>query len=297
VEGRSFASKALAVTKRYLVYLPRAYDESTRRFPVVIMLHGLGGDETNWTRQGGLQQTADAVGLSAIVVMPDGDDSFYTNGVASIGYEACLERKPPWNPTEPSTTYCVHTPRYEDYIVFDLVAEVERHHRAIADRRSRGIGGLSMGGFGALSLAMRHPDMFAAAASQSGMVAMLYRGPHPYVRGRETLADDVASWGGQYSKPFREHVIGIFGSDTASWRAHDPAALASRLSPGSLALRFDCGASDGYHFEDHASYLHDVLGARAIPHEFAIVPGEHSWKLWRATLSESLKFFAATLAH
>jgi S-formylglutathione hydrolase FrmB len=284
------------VSKRYLTYLPAGYDDSQHRFPVVYMLHGLGGDETNWTVYGHLKEAADAVGLAAIVVMPDGDDGFYANGAAPVDYDACLRAKPPWNPAETPASYCVRAPRYEDYIVTDLVTDVDATYRTLAQRRSRGIGGLSMGGFGALSLGIRHADVFSAAVSHSGMDALLYTGPHPYVGGQAAMADSPASWGGQYTKKFREHVQHVFGPNLEAWRALDPAALAARLDPGVLAIRIDCGSSDDFRFEDHARHLHDVLTSRGVAHDFAIVPGGHTWAVWTATLPAGLRFLARALA-
>lgn len=296
VETRKFESAALGVEKRYVVYLPRGYDDSEHSFPVVFLLHGLGGNETNWTAQGHLSEAADATGLEAVVVMPDGDDGFYVNGATPSDYPACLKSRPPWTPSEEPATYCVRSPRYEDYVVRDLLSDVEKTYRTLRDRRSRGIGGLSMGGFGALSLAMRHPSVFSAAASHSGMVALLYGGPHPYVAGAVNITHSPVSFGAQYPKKFRTHLRAIFGGDIENWLAHDPAALATKLLPGSLSVYLDCGSSDDFHFEDHASYVNDVLAASGVRHELAFVRGAHDWKVWRATLPGGLRFFESTLA-
>src|SRR5207248_236545 len=85
----SFASPALGVTKHYQVWLPAVYAASKLRYPVIYMLHGLGGHETDWLRAGHLDQAADQLGLEAIVVMPDGDDGFYVNWSAPVDYDAC----------------------------------------------------------------------------------------------------------------------------------------------------------------------------------------------------------------
>jgi len=294
VETRELDSPALGVRKRYVVYVPRGYDDSEHRFPLILMLHGLGGSETNWTRQGHLTEAADAVHLEAVVVMPDGDDGFYVNGATPVDYDRCLRGRPPFSSERPES-YCVRAPRYEDYVVADLLPDVEKNYRTIPDRRARGIGGLSMGGFGALSLAMRHADLFSAAASHSGMAALLYRGPHPYVAGAAVMAESPASFGAQYSAQFRDHVRTVFGPDIENWRTYDPSLLAARLAPGALSIHLDCGASDGFHFEDQASYLNDVLGERGVQRELTIVPGIHSWDVWRATLPAGLRFFQKTL--
>jgi S-formylglutathione hydrolase FrmB len=120
---------------------------------------------------------------------------------------------------------------------------------------------------------------------------MLYAGPHPYRRGQVRLLDDVSRWGDAVG-PIGLLVRRIFGPDIANWRAHDPATLAQSLSNGKLALYIDCGTEDDLALESPAAYLHDVLAARGIAHEFALVPGRHNFALWERRVVESLRFHA-----
>ena len=291
-----FASAALGVDKAYRVYLPGSYaTASTRRYPVVYLLHGLGGSEADWTGGGGLASAADALGLEAIVVMPDGDSGFYANWQRPVDRTACLARGNPFSSRERAETYCVERANYEDYIVGDLIAHVDATYRTQPRREARGIAGLSMGGFGALVLAMRHPELFAAAASHSGIDALLYVGPHPYARDQVVLLDDPAKWGGDM-EPFGGYVRGIFGPDLAAWRDHDPATLATRLAPGQLALYLDCGTEDLFALHDGAQYLHDVLTARKLTHDWYLGPGRHDFSFWSQRIDDSLAFFARSLA-
>jgi S-formylglutathione hydrolase FrmB len=281
VEARFF-STALGVEKSYLAWLPPGYDaETSRRWPVVYYLHGLGGNERDWISGGHLEDAARAVGLRAIVVMPDGDESFYVNAVHPLPCGGGVD--------------CVQQPRYEDYLVQDLVAHVDATYRTATDRRARGIAGLSMGGFGALGLAMRHSDRFAAAASHSGVVALLYAGPHPYVPGRAQIGTDVSRWGDAFGA-IGSLVRNIFGGELATWRAHDPAVLAETLKPGRLSLYLDCGTEDRFALQDEAAYLHDVLTAHGIAHEYAITSGRHDFSFWRRRVYDSLDFFRRTLS-
>jgi S-formylglutathione hydrolase FrmB len=292
----SFASAALGVDKQYKVWLPAGYDELTsRRYPVVYMLHGLGGDETNWIEGGGLDGAADALHLQAIVVMPDGDDSFYANAATPADLDACLARRPPFSRDQAPEDYCVASARYEDYVIRDLIGHVDATYRTIATRAGRGIGGLSMGGFGALQLSMRHRDRFAAAASHSGVDALLYVGPHPYEQGKVVVLDDVAQWGRGVG-PIGDLVRGIFGNQVATWRGHDPAVLAGALSDGDLALYLDCGTEDIFQLHDGAQYLHDVLVKRGVHHEWYLGPGRHDFSFWRDRIDDSLAFFSRELA-
>src|SRR3954454_1424072 len=140
---------ALAAPTKVRVLLPDGYAASPRRrYPVLYLLHGAGDDAGAWTRSGDAERLT--AGRPLIVVMPDGGrGGWYTNWYRDGG-----GGRPAW----------------ETYHVDQLIALVDRCFRTIAARHGRAIAGLSMGGFGALSYAARHPDLFAAAASFSGGV-------------------------------------------------------------------------------------------------------------------------------
>jgi len=295
VVTRSFHSDALGVDKSYVVYLPAGYSAGSRRYPVIYLLHGYAGEETDWVKVGDLQASADALSLQAIVIMPDGDDSFYSNWVTPLPYDECQKHRPAaFGRTEKAATHCVRQPKYEDYMVHDLVAHVEATYSAVADRKARAIIGLSMGGMGALMLAMRHQDVYSVAASHSGVVSPLYAGPHPYVAGQAVISS-AAGLEKRFSQDLREQAARVFGPDVATWRAHDPSALAASLKPGSLAIYLDCGTEDGFKLADQASYLHDVLEKAQIKHTFELVSGDHSFSLWKLRIRKSLAFAAAEL--
>jgi S-formylglutathione hydrolase FrmB len=290
VETRHFHSNALGVDKDYLVYLPAGYDGG-KHFPVFYYLHGLGGNETNWVKHGHLDEAADKLGLEAIVVMPDGDDAFYSDWVTPIDFDACMKDGTGLFIQHDKQKTCVHDRKYETYIVKDLVGDVDANLHTIAKREARAIAGLSMGGFGALELAMRHPDVYAAAASHSGVDALLYAGPHPYAPGKAEIGTDVSKWGASAAIPqIGEWVRAIYGKELANWQQHDPATLAQKLEPGQLALYLDCGTEDDFALHDGAQYLHEVLAARKIDHAWFLGPGRHDFTFWVARLPESLKY-------
>ena len=292
VRTEKFHSAALGVDKDYVVYLPADYDAKTStRWPVFYYLHGLGGNENNWTREGHLDRAADELALGAIVVMPDGDDGFYTDAVTPVDYDACMRDGTglflPAMQKKDKT--CVRDRKYETYITKDLITEIDGKYRTIAKREGRAIAGLSMGGFGALELAMRHQELFAAAASHSGVDALMYVGPHPYVAGKVEELKDPTLWG-KSVEDIGKWVRPIFGPDLKNWLDHDPAALAQKLEPGQLALYLDCGTEDSFKLEDGASYLHDELTAKKIDHEFFLGPGGHDFGFWIPRLPKSLAF-------
>ena len=289
---RTFHSAALGVDKSYVVYLPAGYDDKpTARWPVFYYLHGLTGNETNWVKGGHLDDAADQLGLQAIVVMPDGDDGFYADSLTPINYDACMRDgigllMPK---AQPRAATCVRHRNYETYIVDDLLGDVDAQYRTIAKREGRGIAGLSMGGFGALHLSMRHLDRFAAAASHSGIDAVLYEGPHPYVAGKAKLLSDVKLWGAAVGD-IGAWVRAIFGDDLGHWKTYDPATLIDKLAPGQLALYLDCGTEDDFALQDGAAYLHDLLVAKHLDHEFFLGPGGHDFAFWIPRLPKSLAF-------
>jgi S-formylglutathione hydrolase FrmB len=286
-----FHSDALGVDKAVVVYLPRGYDSSpAQRWPVFYYLHGLGGNETNWVQSGKLDAVADSLGLAAIVVMPDGDDGFYVDSASKIDYDQCMKDGTGLflPDREPHDTTCVRSRNYETYIAKDLVGWVDGHYRTLARRDGRAIAGLSMGGFGAMELGMRHPDEFAAAASHSGAIALLYKGPRPFAPGKSEVLTDVAGWGKAVG-PIGVWIQLMFGDDIAEWKAHDVVELAARTQ-GKVALYIDCGTEDDFALQDNAQYAHEALTAKHIEHAFFLGPGKHDFAFWNARLPSSLAF-------
>lgn len=291
----SLRSEALGVTKHVVVYLPPSYATAPRRrFPVAYYLHGLWGDETNWTALGHLDAAMDSLvahGMrEMIVVMPDGDDGWYTTWPAAPDARACAAdttRK------EPASTYCVSRARYDDYITHDVVRFVDAHYRTIPSRASRAIAGLSMGGFGAITLALRNPTLYTAAASHSGVIAPLYAGPHPFDGTPRWAAvpDSLGRfYGGVY--PSMRRALGL---DTTSWWRRDPARLlAATRATARPALFVDVGVDDQFVDESRA-FRAAATGAGATV-TYAEWPGSHSWAYWRAHVAESLAWIAARVA-
>jgi S-formylglutathione hydrolase FrmB len=192
-----------------------------------------------------------------------------------------------FQPDKPHASQCVRARNYEAYIAKDLVGWVDAHYRTIQRRDGRAIAGLSMGGFGAMSIGLRHPDEFAAEASHSGAIALMFRGPRPFDPARpvelitrvEPASDPIVAW-----------IGAVFGSDLADWKAHDVVELATALPPGKLALYFDCGTEDGFHLQDNVQYVHAALTARHIDHAFYVGPGHHDFAFWAQRVPSSLAF-------
>ncbi|MCX6815561.1 MAG: alpha/beta hydrolase-fold protein, partial [Candidatus Aenigmarchaeota archaeon] len=149
-----FYSNSLEEDKFYNIYLPPSYNTNIdKRYPVVYLLNGLWGDESAWIDKGNIVNIYKSLLNSGkikemIIVMPDGDNSAYENGCSGGIIFSCGN--------------------YENYIVSDLINEIDSKYRTIANKDGRAIGGLSLGARGAMRLAFIHTDLFSSVAGHSG---------------------------------------------------------------------------------------------------------------------------------
>lgn len=308
VVADSLWSQSLGVRKELVVYLPPSYErEPSRRYPVVVMLHGLWGDQWQWVRSDQLATTMDSLvgaGLpEMIVAMPDGDDGWWTTWYRLVDMRGCraepLRRRhtPPSDPSsrESAESYCVPWAHYDDYVARDIVAKVDSTYRTLAHRDQRAVGGLSMGGYGAITLALAYPEVFGAAASHSGVLSLLYSGKSEFTP-PGTYAKDLGelrtAWGGLWWS-----VETVFG-DVSGFHARDPATLAERLvrrgGAQRPALFIDVGTDDFLLQQNRA--FHHRLGEIGYAHHYAEWPGTHDHAYWRAHVRESLNWLGRQFA-
>jgi enterochelin esterase-like enzyme len=260
LEGLKLSSAILGRDVAYAVYLPPDYATSTRRYPVVFLLHGYTDNESGWIQFGEVNLAADRAIAEReippmIIVMPDGGVSWYINDLAG-------------------------KVRYEDMFVQELIPHIDAVYRTRADREFRGIAGLSMGGWGTLVHAFRHPELFAACAAFSAAVW-----PDEEILGmKQDTWDKVVG-------PVLG--VGLAGRDrlTPGFRKVSPLDLARSLPEDSLKkVRYyiDCGDDDFLTKGNCA--LHLLLADRKIPHEFRVRDGGHTWSYWRTGIVDGLKF-------
>ena len=288
----SLWSPSLGVTKRALVYLPPSYaTESLRRYPVVYYLHGMWGSERDWSAQGRIGVVADSLVAEGmpelIIVLPDGDNGYYTNWATDGDVSACRAGPPV---DEQASTYCVATPRYEEYVIRDVVPWVDSMFRTQASAAHRGIAGLSMGGYGAITLALRHPATWSAAASHSGVLSLLRSQD---ATGARSAAPGIAELERIWGPRFWPLIAPVFGRDTADWWAREPARLAERASARveMPAIFIDVGTDDRLVLGGNRLFRSE-LRRLGIESEYREWPGAHTWTYWRTHLPESLRWLA-----
>lgn len=247
VEYGSFTSASLGTDVGYAVSLPPSYDrEPKRRYPLVLFLHGLFNSERDWEGRG-IQAQIDRLRAEGkigefIVAVPYGANSFYLN--AKDG------------------------PKYEDAIVRDFLPFVDRTFRTTAKPSERVIQGISMGGFGALVIAFKHPELFVAVAAHCA--AVFEDLPKP----PESAADRRGSY--RY-----EIATKIFGNppDDSFFKANNPIGLVESRAGKikGLKIYFDVGEQDRYGFATGNRSFDEVLTKAGVPHEFHLTDGDHGW--------------------
>jgi putative tributyrin esterase len=295
-------SQALGIAKQLRVYLPPGYSDSTnrtRRYPMAVYLHGLWGSERDWTVNGRLADTLDSLiagGMPPLIVaMPDGDDGWWSTWHVLNDVAAC--RRTPRN--ENADTYCVPWPKYDDYVAVDVVQSMDTRYRTIGTAASRGIAGLSMGGYGAISIAARYPLRFAAAASHSCVLrpalsvdSTRQQDGQPVLRDAVTREDLRRSAGALWPS-----MAPAFGDDSAAVLSRDPARLIAQLQQrgGPIpALFADVGVDDYLLLQSRS--FRDAMRALGVPLVYAEWPGRHDWAYWRTHLPASVQFLMAHLA-
>ena len=257
-------SQVLHRAVRYCVYLPSGYDAGAaqrppRRYPVLYLLHGLGDNEQTLFNSGGWTLLDDLRNQRKmgdfLIVVPEGRRSFYVN--SADGSE-----------------------RYSDFFLQDFMPRIESKYRIRAERSSRAIAGISMGGYGALRFAFAHPEMFSAVSAQSA--ALITEAPQKLNAAASTGSPLLGVLGPVFGKPI----------DVAHWNANSPLLLAKRNTAElrRLAIYFNCGQEDNYGFEKGNAALDRELSEEHIKHEYHAYPGDHSITYFLSHFAEVMEF-------
>ena len=249
VDTIEMKSNYLKKAIKFVVVQPNNQNKQTNRldlqerYPVVYLLNGYDGNYAQWSKTAPqLAKTADD--LNIIFVYPDG-------GKSSWYFDSPIDS----------------TIRYESYIIKELVPYVDANFPTKANPKSRAITGLSMGGHGALYLAIRHTDVFGAAGGTSG--GFDFR-PFP------------KSWDLQ-------NILGAYETNQARWYDYTVMRQVELLKNKQLAIIFDCGVDDIFIAVNRA--LHEKLLQLKIDHEYTERSGEHNHAYWRRSIDFQMLFF------
>ena len=219
---------------------------TSAKLPVLYQLHGLSDDHSAWARRSRIEMHVAKYPL--VVIMPDGGRGFYCD--AHQGYA------------------------YESHIIKDVISFAERFFPVGRSRPWRAIGGLSMGGYGSLKLALKYPNKFVSVAAHSSATQFAHKplnfGPNP-----------------EFER--------IMGPD-APGGPNDLYALADKLDPQRApAIRFDCGTDDSLYHGNREFHRH--LRKLGIKHHYSEHPGGHTWDYWDTHVQSALRFHWRYLKH
>src|SRR5215813_2840913 len=261
IECSALKSRIQKRSVRYCVVLPESYSarHSPKRYPVLYFLHGLGNNEQTLFNSGGWNVIQDLRQQHQIgeflIVSPQAGSSFFINSADG-------------------------TNRYSDFFLQEFVPYIEKKYPVQSERRTRGITGISMGGYGALRFAFAHPELFGSVSAESA--ALIPAAPaelNAAIRSGTPLGSLLGPVFGQPINP-------------AHWRSNDPLLLARRNASRlqTMAIYFNCGRSDDLGFDKGAEALDRELKAEKVAHQYHLYPGDHSLEYFLAHLGEVMEF-------
>ena len=226
-----------------VVIKPDSYKKKKNNFSVVYLLHGYSGSYSDWIiKVPELKEFAD--NNKIIIVCPDG-------GFSSWYFDSPID-----------STY-----KYETYVATEVVGFIDKNYRTFADKNHRAITGLSMGGHGALFLALRHPDIFGAAGSMSGGM-------------------DLSESRNRFQIMKR---IGDTTANAQNWHDYSVVNVIENYTNTPVKIIFDCGIKDI--FINGNRLLNKKMLDLKIPHEYTERPGEHNWDYWKNAVGFQLYYF------
>lgn len=237
------------------VTTPESYGKSDKKYPTLYLLHGGGGAFQDWhknvTEQGLVNRMANEYDL--IIVTPGvGPSSYYYDSPK------------------------LDSVQYETYMIEELIPHIDKTYRTLAQKESRAITGLSMGGHGAIMLSAKHPELFIASGSMSGVMNIdtrMWKVPAEFStlrkEGQKVMLGEIS-----YDAPFSEFTA---------------VGLTDQIKTNGIALILDCGVDD-FLIETNRQ-MHRLLLENGTPHEYIERPGAHTWPYWTEALPVQLLFF------
>ncbi|GAB3508098.1 alpha/beta hydrolase family protein [Spirosoma knui] len=261
VDTLDVPSASMNRTLRAAVVLPETYRKAKKQvYPVLYLLHGGTGSFRDWLTKVPdktlLHRMADQYNL--IIVTPDGDPTSYY-------FDSPL----------------VKTSQFETFIAKELIDKIDNTYRTVRDKKGRIIAGLSMGGHGAMFISSRHPELYAAAGSMSGVMNI-----------------NTATWKvpADFAKSRAENFTKLLGpakEGDAPYPGYTMVTLADKLKANGLPLIFDIGVDD--FLINGNRDLHRQLMDNKTPHDYTERPGAHTWEYWENALPYQMLFFSKIL--
>lgn len=272
--------EALSINRptKYMILLPDGYDESEERYPVLYLLHGFSQNYTVWPMMGVSEylDTYDDI----IIVMPDVGNSWYINWAENDNDELN---------------------NWEDFIIYDMIHNVDQTFRTVPQRSGRAISGLSMGGYGAITLGLRHPDMFCSIASHSGALGYARTArqsieagnplprsvsPPPDENARDTDVPELISIPG-FTRQHERYPSGVPFVTVDDCNQYDPFFLIENIPPKLLPhIYLDCGLEDNLLGVNQEFAM--AMMQKGLPFAFGQSPGEHRPSYWGREVATSL---------
>ena len=253
-------SPSMKKTLKAAISFPSGYENGEGRYPVVYLLHGGSGAFSDWhqkvTEKGIVNQMAEE--HKVLIVTPG-------VGPASYYYDSPL----------------LDTVRYETYMIQELIPFIDKNYRTLAQKESRAITGLSMGGHGAITLAAKHPTLFIAAGSMSGVMNI-----------------DTDFW--KVGEDFRSlrkkgqiEMLGPINYQGPLFNPYTAVGLVDQLKNQKVSLIIDCGVDD-FLIETNRQ-MHSLLMEKKVAHEYIERPGAHTWNYWTEALPVQFFFLSKSL--
>lgn len=233
--------------KRFNIILPKNYYNTDERYIVIFLLHGLSGNHYDWINRTNIVRYLG--NYNFVVVCPEADNSWYTNS--------------PF----------VKNHNYEDYLIKELIPYVEKKYRVIATKHGRVISGLSMGGYGAVKLALKYPNYFLMVGSFSGA----FRWPSLIEKNKDMIHKSL------------KDAFGEKRSD--HWNKNDVLVLVDSLKTTNLPYFYiSCGKDDELEdLLDSNRRLVEKFQKKGIYYEYHELPGGHNWIFWDREIQSFLR--------
>lgn len=253
-------SPSMKKTLKAAISFPSGYEIGESRYPVVYLLHGGSGAFSDWhqkvTEKDLVNRMAETHDL--IIVTPG-------VGPASYYYDSPL----------------LDSVRYETYMIQELIPFIDKNYRTLAQKESRAITGLSMGGHGAITLAAKHPSLFIAAGSMSGVMNIdtdLWK-----------VGEDFRS----LRKKGQIEMLGAINYQGPLFNPYTAVGLIDQLKNQKVSLIIDCGVDD-FLIETNRQ-MHSLLMEKKVAHEYIERPGAHTWNYWTEALPVQFFFLSKSL--